>query len=143
VKPGGDLVNTVAEIGIHAINPKGRGALKRIMPVRLSVSIFLSQPKATIFLFFLPKCQNKMNEIKYDMKCRLCYDAIYDDSSFFTHAMRNFFLFLTSVKYDQNILKFSSLVICQQDVDSFAAKLFFGFFVLVKYDEKVLKTVFA
>jgi hypothetical protein len=41
MKPGGDLVNTVAEIGIHAINPKGRGTLKRIMPVRLSVSIFV------------------------------------------------------------------------------------------------------
>jgi hypothetical protein len=33
VKPGGDLVNTIVEIGIHAINPKGRGALKRIMTV--------------------------------------------------------------------------------------------------------------
>jgi hypothetical protein len=58
VKPGGDLVNTVVEISIHAINIKGRGALKQIMPVRLSVSI-LSKPKPTIF-FFLLKCQNKM-----------------------------------------------------------------------------------
>jgi hypothetical protein len=71
VKPGGDLVNIVAEIGIHAINAKGRGALKRIMPVRLSVSIFLSQPKATIFFFFFPKHKNKINGMKYDMKCRL------------------------------------------------------------------------
>jgi hypothetical protein len=64
VKPGGDLVNTVAEIGIHAINPKGRGALKRIMPVRLSVSIFCpSLRQLFFFFFFLPKRQNKMNAI--------------------------------------------------------------------------------
>jgi hypothetical protein len=38
VKPGGDLINTVAEVGIYAINPKVRGAVKRIMPLRIAVS---------------------------------------------------------------------------------------------------------
>jgi hypothetical protein len=80
-----------------------------------------------------------MNGIKYDMKCRLCYDAFYDDTSFFYSCYEQFFP-LTSVKYDHNILTFSSLVICQEDVDSSAAKLFFGFFVSSKYNEKVLKT---
>jgi hypothetical protein len=38
VKPSGDLINTVAEIGIYAINPKGRGAVKPIMPLHIAVS---------------------------------------------------------------------------------------------------------
>jgi hypothetical protein len=50
------------------------------------------------------------------MECRLCYDAIHDDSSFFKSCYDQFFSFLILVKYDQNILKFSSLVICQHDV---------------------------
>jgi hypothetical protein len=63
VKPGGDLINTVAEIGIYAINPKGRGALKRIMPVRLSVSIFCPSLRQLFSSSSLPKRQNKMNTI--------------------------------------------------------------------------------
>jgi hypothetical protein len=48
VKPGGDLINTVVEVGIYAINPKVRGAVKRIMPLRIAVSA--PWLHATIFL---------------------------------------------------------------------------------------------
>lgn len=39
VKPGGKLMNMVAEIGIYALNGKKmRGATKRVMPLHVSVS---------------------------------------------------------------------------------------------------------
>jgi hypothetical protein len=62
---------------------------------------------------------------------------------FFHSCYDQFFPFLTSVKYDQNILKFSSLVNVSKMLIALQQNCFLVFFVLVKYDDKVLKTVFA
>ncbi|XP_039798463.1 uncharacterized protein LOC120663647 [Panicum virgatum] len=50
-KPGGKLLNTIAEVGIYAMNgKKTRGATKRIMPLHISVSPFPpSHPCVSIF----------------------------------------------------------------------------------------------
>jgi hypothetical protein len=37
VKPNGELLNTVAEVALYAINPTGRKAKKQVLPLRISV----------------------------------------------------------------------------------------------------------
>lgn len=54
VKPGGKLVNTVAEIGIYALNEtKGKVPVKQILPLRIAVRIPLFPFFYCFFLFLL------------------------------------------------------------------------------------------
>ena len=55
-KPGGKLLNTIAEVGIYAMNgKKTRGATKRIMPLHISVSPYPPLIHACPF-FFISFC---------------------------------------------------------------------------------------
>ena len=55
-KPGGKLLNTIAEVGIYAMNgKKTRGATKRIMPLHISVSPS-SPSHPCVSIFFISFC---------------------------------------------------------------------------------------
>jgi hypothetical protein len=43
VKPNGELLNTVAEVALYAINPTGRKAKKQVLPLRISVCMVFPQ----------------------------------------------------------------------------------------------------
>jgi hypothetical protein len=43
VKPNGELLNTVVEVALYAINPTGRKAKKQVLPLRISVCMVFPQ----------------------------------------------------------------------------------------------------
>jgi hypothetical protein len=57
VKPNGELLNTVAEVALYAINPTGTKAKKQVLPLRISVCMVF--PHCIFCYFFVTVYYNK------------------------------------------------------------------------------------
>ncbi|RLM74991.1 hypothetical protein C2845_PM15G17040 [Panicum miliaceum] len=62
VKPGGKLLNTIAEIGIYVINgKKARGATRRVIPLHITTLMQRNDIKATAVTHVFKKTENNLD----------------------------------------------------------------------------------